>query len=184
MIDLDAAPSLAPSGRLSDANDGSWRAGVGSARFAAPWMVDIGPSRRLTAILVAAHLSAGAAVLLAAPPVPVVAAVLALVAFSGGYHVRCVARAACPGSVSGLRIDADGGLLVRHRDGRASRGRLIASTVVDWRLTLVRFRIDGERFSRTVPLVGDNCDAQAFRRLRVGLDWQAGSALLSRQYSD
>jgi len=146
-------------------------------RFAAPWQVDIGPSRLLVVVLVAAHLAAGLSVALAAPSFPVTVALFMMVAFSGWFqigHVACVSRA---GSIVRLQACADGAVVVVRRDGCSARGRLLASTVVGWRLTLVRFRIDGQRFSCTVPLLVDNCDVVRFRRLRVGLAWQASTAL-------
>jgi hypothetical protein len=184
MIDPIVTPSPPACLPLPDAKVVSGPGTAGGPRFAAPWQVDIGPSRRLAIVLVVAHLSAALSVALAAPPAPATVALLALIACSGWYHVRQVALVLRSGAVVGLRADADGSMLVRHRDGRVSPGRLLASTVVDRRVSLVRLRIVGERFSRTVPLLGDNCDRADFRRLRVGLEWQAGPALLSRQHSD
>ncbi len=163
---------MPPSG-VADLRDGMAARGG----LAAPWQVDVGPSRRLGAVLVAGHAVAAVAVAAAGLPLAAAGASWLLLCVSAGFHLHRVACVASPRSIVRLRVDGEGTLRIHFRDGRTASGLLDGSTVVGWRLTLVRLRLDGDVFVRTVPLVRDNCSASAFRRLRAGLAWQAGAAL-------
>lgn len=71
----------------------------------------------------------------------------------------------------------------RHRGSHAVRvegasitvdgieGRIVAGSFVAPWLTIVRWRPRGARFARTLPVLPDAVDAEAFRALRVVLRW-------------
>jgi hypothetical protein len=141
--------------------------------------VDIGPSRRLAAALLIAHLVAVAAIVAASLPLPVAMALMLAVTASGGHQVARVALVSLRGSIVCLQVEADGAAQVRYRDGRTASATVLDSTVTGGSLSLVRLRIAGDLFLRTVPLLADNCSAASFRRLRTGLAWQVGAVLRS-----
>ncbi|MCE2945491.1 MAG: hypothetical protein LXA50_00295 [Betaproteobacteria bacterium] len=145
----------------------------------APWTVQVGPSRTLVVAIAGGHLSAGAAVALAGLPWPLAIALSVALAASGAFHLARCALLRLPGSIVSLRIEGRGAAVVRFRNGREASATVLDSTVVAWRLTIVRLRLPGERAPRSVALLGDNCEAAAFRRLRVGLAWQAGPGHLT-----
>ncbi|MBY0438713.1 MAG: hypothetical protein K2W80_11010 [Burkholderiales bacterium] len=141
--------------------------------------MDIGPSRRLAAAVVGGHALAASAVAAAGLPLPAALVLLLVVGVSGAHCLRQQACVSSAGAIVRLEVDGHGKVGVQYRNGYTASGMLSGSTVVGWRLTLVRFRIDGDYLVRTVALLGDNCSATPFRRLRTGLAWQAGAALRS-----
>ena len=143
----------------------------------APWSLTIGPSNRLTAAIAGGHGMAAAAVLAAPMPAAAMLLLCGLLLASAAMQLARTARVSRPGSITGLELDAIGRVRLRRRAGSELAGWLLPSTVVGRRLTLVRLRLDGHCFPVSVPLVADNCDPEALRRLRVGLAWQAGPAL-------
>lgn len=147
--------------------------------LAGPWPVDIRPSRRLAVVLAGGHLMAAGAASAAGLPWPAALALMLVICASGWLHLARLALLTRPESIVRMQVDGHGGVEVHYRDGRTGCASLVDSTVVGWHLTLVRLRIRGDLFVRTVPLLGDNCCAVSFRRLRTGLAWQAGVALRS-----
>jgi hypothetical protein len=143
----------------------------------APWTVQVGPSRALAVAIAGGHLCAGAAVVLAGLPLPLAIVLWLALMASGAFHLARCALLRLPGSIVSLCIDGRGPAMVRFRNGREASATVLDSTVVGWRLTIVRLRLPGDRAPRSVALLGDNCEAAAFRRLRVGLAWQAGPGL-------
>ena len=150
--------------------------------FDAPWTVAVGPSAQLGMAIVAGHAAGLMAVGVAqAPPVLAVALCAAIVG-SAVLHLARLARVALPQSIVGMELAGDGRVQVRQRDGRVRRARLLPSTVVGSRLTVVRLRLDGQRCPASCLLLSDNCDTEAFRRLRTGLVWQVGPSLQHRKW--
>jgi hypothetical protein len=153
------------------------RGAADAGRFDAPWALDVGPSRYLGIALGLAHGVAVVAVVVAPMPPTAAAALCVVILLSAVFHLARVGRLSMPTSVLRVEVDGKGGVRVRQRDGRERAGRLLPSTVVSGRLVLLRLRLDGSRRARSVPLLPDNCETDAFRRLRAGLVWQAGPAL-------
>jgi len=69
-------------------------------------------------------------------------------------------RAAHAVRVDGASITVDG-----------IEGRIVAGSFVAPWLTIVRWRPQGARFTRTLPVLPDAIDAATFRALRVILRW-------------
>ena len=152
-------------------------AGIGRssvAGFASPWLVEVSPSSRLTLAIVAGHALGAGAVMAAQGPAPVTLVLLSAILASTVFQLARLARLWLPHSFVRLELAWNGRLQLGQRDGSERSGWLLPSTVVDSRLTVVRFRLDGQRFPRSVLLLADNCAPEAFRRLRVGLSWHAG----------
>ena len=76
-----------------------------------------------------------------------------------------------PRSVAGLRIDRTRRIEVDSARGGRSPGVLQAGCFVAPWLTIVRWRPEGARFDRTIVVLPDMIEAEAFRRLRVLLRW-------------
>jgi len=76
------------------------------------------------------------------------------------------------GATRRLVVDLSGRIEVEGADGCRRAGQLQdGSFVAPW-LTLVRWRPEGARLSRTVLVMPDAVDAAAFRRLRILLRWR------------
>ncbi len=153
----------------------------GACGFDTPWAVAVGPSSRLTTAIAGGHATAAAAVMVAQAPPGVAVALCAAIAASAVLHLARLARVALPQSIVGLEVAGNGRVQARRRDGQVRGAWLLPSTVVGNRLTLVRLRLDGQRLPCNCLLLSDNCEPEAFRRLRVGLVWQAGPALKQRR---
>lgn len=99
---------------------------------------------------------------------------VALAAAIGALAIEALRRVAHhrgPRGVRALAIHGAGEIAVETHDGRRHAGRLRdGSFVAPW-LTIVRWRPVGARFDRTVLILPDMVDAEAFRRLRVRLRW-------------
>ena len=67
-----------------------------------------------------------------------------------------------------VRIAA-GSVEIEDGDGRVRTGTLRPGSFVAPWLAIVRWRADGARWERTVPILPGMLDAEAFRRLRVVL---------------
>jgi toxin CptA len=150
----------------------------------AGWRLAIGRSRILVGVVAAGHLLAAAAVLSAPLPAVVRLASLGALAFSAVSKVRQVALLAAAGSIVSLTVSSAGAVRAVRRDGGDLSGQVLTSTFVSPLLTIVRLRVSGGSLHRSVLLVADNCEAQAFRRLRVGLRWRVAPSLLQFSRAD
>ena len=130
--------------------------------------VTLSRSRR-GAVAIGAATAATLAVV-ALTPLPVaLQSVLAMAVVAGaldGARRNFGARA-----VAGLRVDRMRHVEIDHARGGRSSGVLQAGCFVAPWLTIVRWRPDGARFDRTLIVLPDMLEAEAFRRLRVLLRW-------------
>lgn len=133
--------------------------------------VDLKPSRRLGAALVAAH---GAAALTLLP--------LALPAWAKVLIALCIAASLChalwrhawlrsAASVTAIEVREGAGAGVEMRGGECHEARVLGTTYVSAALCVVNLRIAGRLLARHAVVVSDNVDAESFRRLRVWLRW-------------
>jgi hypothetical protein len=134
--------------------------------FPLPLTLIVAPSRRMRADIAVLHLLAGAALWLAALPIQVQVAgslVLAL-------HL---ALRPCQSVATTLRGKADGSLEIRQGEAwqAVETLRVFLCTPV---LTLLCYRLAGESFSRTLPILDDSLPEADFRRLCVWLKWLGG----------
>jgi toxin CptA len=145
----------------ANANDPAWRV-----------VIALGPSRLVEAWIVLVTATALAAVL--ATPLPAVAQAAASVALSCAA-VRGARRHACReghGAIAAFVVDLSGRIEVESADGTRLAGQVRdGSFVAPW-LTIVRWRPDGARISRSILVAPDAVAEDSFRRLRVLLRWR------------
>jgi hypothetical protein len=133
-----------------------------------PLVIELRPSRRLRAFLVAAHFAAiiAAAAGLPAIPAAIVSAALVLSLFGQLQF----ARLERPGSVKALHIAADG--QVQIRDPRGGWHQAVLAGHVFATAWLVILPLDAPSGGRhTVVLLADSAAGDDLRRLRVWLQW-------------
>jgi len=124
----------------------------------------------LAATICASHGAAITAALVSLP-VPAAAIVAAGLALSAIEHVR-LALHRTPRAVVGLEFAADGSLAVAGPADDWSPATLRSAAVpVPW-LTVVTLR-DAQQRRRSVVILPDAVESEAFRRLRVWLRWRS-----------
>ncbi len=70
----------------------------------------------------------------------------------------------------GLRLGPDGRLQCRDAEAEWRDVEILGDSFVSAGLTVLRYRIDGQR-ARSLTLLPDSADADDLRRLRVSLRW-------------
>ena len=65
--------------------------------------------------------------------------------------------------------DANDEWLLFHQDGERSSALLLGDSYIHPKLTVLRFKVEGRFWAKSVVLLTDNVDLQAFRHLRVRL---------------
>lgn len=127
-----------------------------------PWV-----SKQLGAALVAAHLGAGGVALASAVPVPVKAALVLGLALSLGWslwwHVWHRGDA-----ITAAVLDAGGAWWITTAAVATVSATLRPGSLVQPFLTVLVFKLADGR-NRSLLLLPDNCDPEAFRLLRVRL---------------
>ena len=73
--------------------------------------------------------------------------------------------------VAALRLDRGGAISVRGRDGAWRAGTVSEGSFVAPWLTIVRWRPEGARLERTLPILPGMAPAETLRTLRVMLRW-------------
>ncbi len=128
--------------------------------------IAIGPSRFAQRAIGAAALATLAVIAI----VPIGAAArLALAAWVGAIAFRSLRRI----PAVRVRTDTSRAIEVRFADGRFAFGAVVdGSFVAPW-LTVIHWRPAGSHWTRTILLLPDMVEAEAFRRLRVLLRWSA-----------
>lgn len=136
-----------------------------------PLAIDLRPSHLLAAVLAA--VGTGAMTLLLWLPLPAgYQAPLVLLLFAATlYAVLHDAWRRLPWSVTALQLAADGSLRCMRRDGRWLSAQVQDSSCVTAWLTVLDLRLSGARFRRSVVLLPDCLEAEAYRKLRVWLRW-------------
>jgi toxin CptA len=132
--------------------------------FPLPLVVTIGDSLRLRLSLAAAHLSCAAAIFLAALPLSLQWASMALLVCSLIYYWR-------PTQDVRLRGGRDGKLEIWHQ-GQWHVARLAAASVILPGCTVLRVGIGNRPWRRNLVVLPDSLPADDFRRLRVWLRWR------------
>ncbi|MBI2311386.1 MAG: hypothetical protein HYU77_02655 [Betaproteobacteria bacterium] len=138
---------------------------------AVPMPVAIRPSPRLVMAFLLAHGSAAAAV--ASLPLDPSASFSLIFVFlaNGIYLVMRHGRLSLPGSVVGLEMNQDGTWFLHERGGRKRMAVLLDECHASPHLAVIRFRPAGRRLARSIVILPDAVDPEAFRRLRIWLRW-------------
>lgn len=129
------------------------------------------PSRRLAALLIAAHAGAGALLLLLPIPAWAVAGALLPVLASAVHTVSRHALLRGRRAITSLTFSDRERVSVGLRDGTRRAGRILGSSTVGATLTVLNIAVEARRLPVHVVLLGDSLDAEDFRRLRVWLRW-------------
>lgn len=153
---------------------------MSSVAYATPLRLELRPSRRVAAGMLAVH--AGAALIpwtqALHPLLALLASALVLLAAARAWRLHLG-----DGAVASVRWDADDRWHFRRRDGRRECGRLLPQGYLHPELAVLRYALDAvdeealpRRWSRLVRsphrvlvLTADSGDADALRRLRVRL---------------
>lgn len=129
------------------------------------------PSRRLAALLIAAHAAASGLLLMLPVPAEVLVGTLLLVLASAGHSVARHALLRGRRAITTLVFSDHRQVNVGFRDGTRHAGRILGSSTVGATLTVLNIALEARRLPRHVVLLGDSLDAGDFRRLRVWLRW-------------
>jgi len=128
-------------------------------------------------VLCAAHGAAGLALWLSPLPVMLSIAACAGIAMSAVFSLRGHAFRTAESALIELELYEDCTLSARSADGRWLHYRVMGSSFVSRVLTVLDLRAEGAWRRRSVLIASDGIEAEAFRRLRVWLQWRcAGSA--------
>jgi len=129
--------------------------------------VQLAPSRRAVAWIVAVALIA-CAVVMSLPFDPVLVALVVLaIAVWAGDRVVVVALRRGPRAITGLWLTGDRMIVMRTGQGGLVAGHVRAASYVGARITTIVWRPDGGRWSRADWILPDMLPADDFRRLRV-----------------
>ena len=142
-----------------------------------PIRLDFKASRLLAGILAVAGL--GACIIIICMPIDNLLKLLVcpLVLLATSYHIADKALMRMPWSCTGLILDAKGVLIARTRTGDDQEISVQASSFVASYLTILNYRAENKYWQRSVLLLPDNVDADAYRQLRVWLRWARQASL-------
>jgi len=139
-----------------------------------PLRVRLQPSPRLAAALCAAHGVAALAFWISPLPAMLSIAASAVLGISAVSSVRGHAFRNSASSVVELELYEDCTLSARSADGRWLHYRLVGSSFVS-RVLTVESAHRGRREEALGLIAADGIEAEAFRRLRVWLQWRCAS---------
>ncbi len=134
-----------------------------------PRQFEFRPSRRLAALLIAAHGAALAVLPLLALPFWAALVLALLLVLSLLHLVRRDAWLTLPSSCIGLTQEDDGRILLLRRDGSRVPCRILRDSVVTPSLTVLNVRPEGAYLARGAVILSDRMEKEPFRRLRVWL---------------
>jgi len=137
-----------------------------------PQEIVIYPSRRLALILVLSHAGAAAAAGLVDMPSAAHAGLAAAIVGNLSVTLLRFAFLKSGDSITAIRIDEAGELVIRLRSGSWRTARLLETSFVSPYLTIVNVRTADSYFAQHAVLMPDNVSHEDFRRLRVWLRWK------------
>ena len=133
--------------------------------------VQLKPSAILATVFTAAHLAA--VVCLVPLDLPLWSKLLITLPIAASLvHALChTALLRSRTSPIALELRGADTAAVQIRDGQWHQARVLGTSYVSPRLSVINLRLDGRMFARHMLIVSDNADAECFRRLRVLLRW-------------
>jgi hypothetical protein len=135
--------------------------------------IGIAPSPSLAALLVFAHLIAGACVVAFLPAWWAIAILTAALCASLVLHLRRDALRLSGDAVIEVTLHDHGRCELLTRGGAVLEGTVAGSSFVSALFTVVNVRLDGGRRLRSVVVMPDSAAAEERRRLRVWLRYRA-----------
>ena len=145
------------------------------------------PSRTIAVALVLAHALAATTVMPLELSLSAKAALILVLGLSMFHAIYRHALLRTTRAVVAIEVKDQCTAVVEGRDGSWRDARILGSTYVTPRLTVINLKVSGERLARHVVLVPDNVDAADFRNLRVLLRWlrpAAEAALLQHSHPE
>lgn len=133
------------------------------------------PSRQLAWLIGAGHTAAGSLCWVAPIPWWLSLGLSLGVGVSLGFSVHRIVR-----GWNGLELKPDGTVAVQDWQGRWAEARILGSSFVSPRLTILNLALAGTRLPRSLVVAPDALPAEEFRRLRVWLRWRAALAEVTR----
>jgi toxin CptA len=140
-----------------------------------PIQLVLKPSYLLAIILASAGL--GAIAILASVPLPLIARVFLIFAVVAAtvYHIMNILLW-LPWSLDKLELNGKGELHVSRRDGKTQAVHILPSSFVMPYLTILNLAIRGTKWHRSMLVMPDRVENEAFRQLRVWLRWSSQTA--------
>jgi hypothetical protein len=135
-------------------------------------IITLSSSRQLIALLTLVHLLTLAIVYLLPMGFALRGGLIGLLAVSWLFYLLRDARLALKNSVTALKWLPDDTLEIQQANGSWQRAQLQAGGFVADYLTIVAYRLQGQRFNRYIVLLPDMLETEAFRALRVRLRWK------------
>jgi len=135
------------------------------------------PSVRLAVLLSVLHLGAGALVCWLPLPLWPKAAFVVAAAWRLRHGLDEVALLRAAGAIMAVEITGEGRVIACTRGGAVLECRLLASSFVSYRFTVLNLRPREGRRARHVVLCCGNVNSADLRRLRVWLRWAARKTL-------
>jgi len=136
-------------------------------------MMPLRPSRQLAAALTALHVGALACLAPLASPLWLKATGVLALLLSLVFTLRRSALLAAGDSIVALVPKDDGMMRYVLRDGEEIEAEVLPDTTVYSFAAVVLLRGQGARRGRSVLVLPDSMEAQAFRHLRVWLRWRS-----------
>ncbi len=129
------------------------------------------PSRRLAAVLIAAHVAVAGLLLLLPLPAWALPGMALLLTANAVHAVAHHALRRGLRAVTALDFSDREQVHVGFRDGSWRTGRILGTTTVGVALTVLNIALDDRRLPVHVIVANDSLGADDFRRLRVWLRW-------------
>jgi toxin CptA len=102
-----------------------------------------------------------------------------LITLVASYHILDKGLKRLPRSCIGLVVNAKGELTVITKDGSEQQITVLPSSFVASYLTILNYKVERRYWQRSIVLLPDNVDAEAFRQLRVWLRWDRQTSVLT-----
>ncbi len=135
---------------------------------------ELKPSRQLLTVLIVAHGLALAVMFLVVLSLSVKTAAAVLILLSTYYYVRREVWRVAPDAIIALHLGAARTATITMADGSCWEGRVLNTSFVSAKLTIVNVRLLAKRGVRHVIVLSDTLAAEDFRHLRVLLRWRYG----------
>lgn len=129
------------------------------------------PALKLAYLLAAATFVACVTLLLLPLPTPLRLALVLLVSCFAVYLIRRDVLLALPHSWQSVTLNSKDDIEITQKNGQRFACQVLSDSVVFPHLTVLRLKLNGRFWPRSLILVADSADADEFRRWRVWLKW-------------
>lgn len=144
-----------------------------------PIRLDFKPSRLLGGVLAMAG-TGTCAILILMPIDSTLKLIFGLmILLATGYHLLDKSLLRLPWSCTGLVLNTQGELTVSTRTDAEQKITVLPSSFIASYLTVLNYQVEGRYRRRSILLLSDNVDADAFRQLRVWLRWGRQTSVLT-----